>query len=81
MVKNPPALAGDARDAGPSLGGRDPLEEGVAAHSSIPAWAVPRTEGTGLLQCTGLQRAGHGWSDSTGMHAAHMLQLQDMSHG
>ena len=28
----------------PSLGGEDPLEEGMAAHSSIPAWNIPWTE-------------------------------------
>ena len=60
MVKNPPAHAGDVRDAGPSLGGEDPLEEGIAAHSSILAWAVPRAEETGRLQSIGLQRVGYG---------------------
>ena len=25
----------------PSLGGKDPLEEGMAAHSSILAWRIP----------------------------------------
>ena len=28
-----------------SLGGKDPLEEGMATHSSILAWEIPRTEG------------------------------------
>ena len=41
MVKNPPANAGDVRDAGSSLGREDPLEEGVATHSSILAWRIP----------------------------------------
>ena len=27
-----------------SLGGEDPLEEGMTTHSSILAWRVPRTE-------------------------------------
>ena len=36
MVKNSPANAGDPRHAGfPSLVVEDPLEEGMAAHSSI----------------------------------------------
>ena len=36
MVKNPSANAGDVRDAG-SVPGLDPLEEGMATHSSILA--------------------------------------------
>ena len=31
----------DLRDAGWSLGLEDPLLEGVATHSSIPAWRIP----------------------------------------
>ena len=60
MVKNPTAHAGDVRDADPSLGGEDPLEEGIAAHPSILAWAVPWAEETGRLQSIGLQRVGYG---------------------
>ena len=37
MVKNPPANAGDTRDAGSISGREDPLEEGMATHSSILA--------------------------------------------
>ena len=36
-VKNPPANSGDVIDAVQSLGGEDPLEEGMAVHSSILA--------------------------------------------
>ena len=42
-----------------SLAGEDPLEEGMAAHSSILTWRVPRTEEPDRLQSTGSQRAGH----------------------
>ena len=35
MVKNPPAKAGDARDAGLILGREDPLKKEMATHSSI----------------------------------------------
>ena len=42
-----------------SLGGEDPLEEGVETHSSILAWRIPRTEELGGLQSIGSQRAGH----------------------
>ena len=38
-----------------SLGGEDPLEEGMAVHSSILAWRIPWTEGPGGLQSTGSQ--------------------------
>jgi len=30
-----------------SLGQEGPLEEGMATHSSIPAWRIPRTEEPG----------------------------------
>ena len=32
-----------------SLGWEDPLEDGMATHSSIPAWRIPRTEEHGGL--------------------------------
>ena len=58
VVKNPPANAGDPRDVR-SLGWEDPLEEGIAIHSSILAWRIPWTEEPGGLQSIALQRAGH----------------------
>ena len=36
-----------------SLGREDPLEEGMATHSSIPAWRIPWTEGRGELWSMG----------------------------
>ena len=33
-----------------SLGGEDPLEKGMATHSSIFAWRIPWTEGSDGLQ-------------------------------
>ena len=39
-----------------SLGGEDPLEEGMATHSSILAWINPWTEEPGELQSIGSQR-------------------------
>ena len=36
-----------------SLGREDPLEEEMAAHSSILAWRIPWTEEPGGLQTTG----------------------------
>ena len=35
VVKNPPAKAGDVRDAGSIPGSEDPLEEAMAIHSHI----------------------------------------------
>ena len=37
----------------------DPLEKGMATHSSILARRIPWTEEPGGLQSTGLPRAGH----------------------
>ena len=37
----------------------DPLEEGMATHSSILAWRIPWTEEPGGLRFTGSQRVGH----------------------
>ena len=39
----------------PSLSREDPLEQGMATHSSIPAWGAPRTEESGGLQSIVLQ--------------------------
>ena len=46
MVKNLPAV----RETWVlSLGQEDPLEKGMAAHSSILAWRIPKTEESGPL--------------------------------
>ena len=37
-----------------SLDQENPLEKGVAIHSSIPAWRIPRTDEPGELQSMGL---------------------------
>ena len=41
------------------LGGEDPLENGTATHSSIPAWRIPWIEEPGGLQFMGPKRVGH----------------------
>ena len=51
----------------PFLGWEDALEEGIATHSSILAWRIPRTEEPGGLQSMGLHKARHDQGDS--MHA------------
>ena len=42
-----------------SLSWEDPLEKGIATHSSILAWRIPWTEEPGGLQSMGLQRVRH----------------------
>ena len=49
-------LPGNARDTGLIPGLEDTLEEEAAAHTSILAWKVPRTEEPGRLQSRGSQR-------------------------
>ena len=56
MVNNPPAM--QETWVG-SLGWEDPLEKGMATHSSILAWRIPWTEEPGVLQSIGSQRVGH----------------------
>ena len=56
-VKNLPAVLELQEAWVGSLSQEDPLEEGMAAHSSILAWRIPWTGG---LQSMGLQRVGHG---------------------
>ena len=50
MVKNPPAMQEIQVQ---SLGWEDPQEKGMAAHSSILAWRIPRTVEPGVLQSVG----------------------------
>ena len=46
MVKNLPAMQETQVQA---LGWEDPLENGMATHSSVLAWRIPRTEDPGGL--------------------------------
>ena len=62
VVKNPPANAGDSGDSSSILGQEDPLEKGIATHSSNLAWEIPWTEEPDRLQSIGSQRVGHGWA-------------------
>ena len=55
MVKNLPAMQ---ETWVPSLGREDPLEKGMATHSSILAWRSPWTEEPGGLQSMGSKRVG-----------------------
>ena len=55
MVKNLPAVQETWVQ---SLGWEEPLEKGMAAHSSIVIWKIPWTEEPGGIQSTGSQRVG-----------------------
>ena len=56
-VKNLPAMPEPQETWVGSLG--DPLEEGMATHSSILAWRIPWTQEPGGLQSLVSQRFGH----------------------
>ena len=56
MVKNLPAMQETQVQ---SLGREDPLEKGMAIHSSILAWRIPWTEEPGGIQSMRPQRVGH----------------------
>ena len=62
MAKNLPAMQ---ETQVWSLGWEDPLEEGMATHSSILVWRIPRTEEPGGLQFMGSQRVGLDWATHT----------------
>ena len=58
-IKNPLAVQETQEMQVQSLGPEDPIEEGIATHSSILARRIPWTEEPGRLQSIGLQRIGH----------------------
>ena len=51
------------------LGQEDPLEKGMATHSSILAWRIPWTEEPGGPQSMGLQRVRHDRATNTYLYA------------
>ena len=65
IVKNVPANAGDIRDWAWSLNQGDPLEKGMATHSSTLTWRIPWTEEPGRLQSMESQSVGHDWATDT----------------
>ena len=65
MVKNLPAMWDTWVQ---SLDWEDPLEEGMATHSSILVWRIPRTEELGGLQSIGAHRVRHDWSNLVHAH-------------
>ena len=55
-VKNLPAMQETQVQ---SMGREDPLEKGMATHSSVLAWRIPWTEEPGGLESMGSLRVGH----------------------
>ena len=61
VVKNLPAMR---ETQVRSLRREDPLEKGMATHSSILVWRIPWTKEPGKLQSMGLQRVRHDWASN-----------------
>ena len=55
-----------------SLHREDPLEKGMATHSSILAWRIPRTEEPGRLQSMGSQKE---WDMTEQLTLSHRLYV------
>ena len=72
-IKNPPAIQEMQETWVWSLGREDPLEKGMAAHSSILAWRIPWTEHPGGLQPMGSQTVKHDWSDLAHVQFQHVV--------
>ena len=64
MVKNSPAML---ETWVWSLGWENPLEKGMATHSSILTWRILWTEEPGGLQSMGMKRVGHDWVTNTNL--------------
>ena len=58
-VMNPPATQEILETQAQSLGQEDPLEQGMATHSSILAWRIPWAEEPNGPQSIGSYRVGH----------------------
>ena len=56
MIKKLPAMQETQVQ---SLGQENPLQKGIATHSSILSWRILWTEELGWLQSMGSQRVGH----------------------
>ena len=68
VVKNLSPNTRDLRDVSSIPGQADPLETGMATHSSILVWRIPWTEEPGGLQSIESKRVGHDWSNLACTH-------------
>ena len=71
-VKNLPAMWESQVQ---SLSWEDPLEKGMAIHSSILAWRIPWTEEPDKLQFMGSQRVKHDWKTNTSTFQKEMILI------
>ena len=71
MVKNLPAMW---ETWVWSLGWEDPLEEGMATHSSILAWRIPCTEEPGGLVSIASQSVGYNWATKHNIYTVDSYQ-------
>ena len=78
MIENLPAMQ-ETRVL--SLGREGPLEKGMAIHSRILAWRIPRTEEPGRLQSMGSQESEMSEQLSTHSHMLNILVTQLLRHG
>ena len=62
-----------------SLGGKDPMEEGMATPTTILAWRIPWTGETDRLQSMGSERVQHSWSDLAHMHKTYLWPYVDQA--
>ena len=69
IVKNLPAMW---ETPVRSLGQGDPLEEGMATHSSTLTWRIPWSEEPGGLQSMGSQGVGYDWATNTLKQCNHL---------
>ena len=72
-VRNPPATQ---ETRVPPPGWEDPLEEGMATHSSILAWEILWTEEPGGLQSMGSQTVRHSWSNWARRHTCITIRVR-----
>ena len=62
------------------MGQEDPLEEGMATHSSMLAWKIPWTEEPGGLQSMGVAKSRTQLSDLTFTFHFHALEKEMATH-
>ena len=74
MVKNLPAVQETQIQ---SLGQEDPLEKGMATHSSILAWKISWTEKPSRLQSMRIQRVTHDWTSNTSLRRRDYYSLNN----
>ena len=64
-VKNLPAIQDTQETRIQCLGQKEPLEKGMATHSSSLAWRIPQTEESGKLQSRRSQKVQHDQATNT----------------